>query len=616
MALGLLEVTAEVREIVQQATRLVLLDVDAGQGRQPPPVVARVHHVGVEAEPEPPVDALELDLFHVEAELVHAPEALVDAEPLVRRDHLLRDDLVPETVVPVDELVSGTERVELVVQVERCLHVEELPRHVVVRDPHVVSTLPVGEVAVQLPCLRIDEVGRERPGVPPEQRVREGAVPPVEADEVQANEQASQRVDELQPCIGDATDEEEPVRQGELEVAGDEHVLQRFTVRRPPVPHRPDRLDHGQGFLLEAAEETVLTRREPWWQLLQGVDGSVVLDEADDVPVDAARDLDEALVVPLLERPLPRQVQEVRMPGTGGELETQFDLASSPAERYCGRTGRCPAARARDGHGACMPELPDVEGWRRHLTEHASGQRVRRVEVPDATVLRNTTPQGLGRALKDQRLGEPWRHGKWLFLPVGEQETSVVLHFGMTGELRWAPHRDGEDRDRHDHVVLDCEDGELRVNLQRKFGGVWLARDEADRRDVTGTLGPDATEVDGELLASRLEDRRGGIKSALMDQEVIAGLGNLLVDEVLWSARMHPRAKVHDLDDGAIRALAGAIGEVLERSIPTGRVPPQEGTVTRARDTQEPRCPRCGTELTRSTVAGRTTYHCPDCQPL
>lgn len=111
-----------------------------------------------------------------------------------------------------------------------------------------------------------------------------------------------------------------------------------------------------------------------------------------------------------------------------------------------------------------MPELPDVEGYRRFLSKHAQGRLVTAVRVLDREIVRNRTPQGLGRALAGHRFAEPGRHGKWLIAPVGQAQ--LLLHFGMTGELRWADSEQG--RDCHDRMIFVCSGGELREPLVRR----------------------------------------------------------------------------------------------------------------------------------------------------
>ena len=258
-----------------------------------------------------------------------------------------------------------------------------------------------------------------------------------------------------------------------------------------------------------------------------------------------------------------------------------------------------------------MPELPDVEGYRRVLARHAKGRRIERVEVPDRELLRNASPQTLGRALRGRRFGPPGRHGKWLVAPV--DGAALLLHFGMTGLLEWAER--GSPRHVHDRMTFACEGGgELRYRNMRRFGGVWLARSEEDREAVVGALGPDAAGLDRDDFHALLERRRGGVKAALMDQRLLAGLGNLLTDEILWRARIDPRTPVARLGRRRRDSLHRALRETLHRSLPTGRVPPAEGWLTRARDEPDPRCPRCGASLRKATVAGRTACWCPRCQ--
>jgi formamidopyrimidine-DNA glycosylase len=254
-----------------------------------------------------------------------------------------------------------------------------------------------------------------------------------------------------------------------------------------------------------------------------------------------------------------------------------------------------------------LPELPDVEGFRRYLSRHAAGHRIRRVEVPDREIVRNRTPQALGRAVRSERFAEPGRHGKWLVAPVGEVE--MLLHFGMTGGLRWAS--DAADRHRHDRLIFVCDDGELRYNNMRRFGGVWLARDTAERDAITGPLGPDAATLDRDEFQRLVSHRRGAIKAALMDQRLIAGIGNLLSDEILWRARVHPATPVAALGPARRHRLYESLHATVAESIRYGRVPHGERWLTRVRDDRDAHCPRCGSRLRRATIAGRTSVWCP-----
>lgn len=257
-----------------------------------------------------------------------------------------------------------------------------------------------------------------------------------------------------------------------------------------------------------------------------------------------------------------------------------------------------------------MPELPDVEGFRRYFARHAAGRKILSIDVPDRAMVRNRSPQAFARTLDGRRLGAPRRHGKWLTAPADGVE--LLLHFGMTGLLHWAAPT--EERHRHDRVIFICEGGELRYNNMRRFGGIWLARDERERDGVTGPLGPDAIDLDREQFDRLIERRRGGIKAALMDQRLIAGIGNLLADEILWRACVHPSTPVSKLGGRKRPELYTALHAAVTESIRYGRVPHGERWLTRVRDERHPLCPRCGTPLLRGTIAGRTAVWCPRCQ--
>lgn len=258
-----------------------------------------------------------------------------------------------------------------------------------------------------------------------------------------------------------------------------------------------------------------------------------------------------------------------------------------------------------------MPELPDVEGFRRYLARHARGRRIERVHVPDRELVRNRSPQALGRALAGERFGTPRRHGKWLIAPVGDNE--LLLHFGMTGFLRWSA--GGDECDRHDRVIFACEGGELRYNNMRRFGGAWLARDREEREHVSGPLGPDAQNLDRDAFAELLAGRRGGtVKAALMDQRLLAGVGNLLSDEALWRARIHPATPVGSLGTQRRHRLHDALQTTITESNRHGRIPPKASWLTGARDDRPGQCPRCAGTLRRSRLAGRTACWCPRCQ--
>jgi len=260
-----------------------------------------------------------------------------------------------------------------------------------------------------------------------------------------------------------------------------------------------------------------------------------------------------------------------------------------------------------------VPELPDVEHHRRTVAEHATGQRVERVAINDPALLEGTSPQGLGRSLVGRTVTAPRRHGKWLILEFdGEDGPHLLVHFRMTGRLVW--HEDGEVAG-DDAVALHLEHGVLAYRSERRLGAVWYLPPGTEREEVTGPLGPDAVTLDRNGLAEVLGDRRGGLKSALLDQARIAGLGNELVDEVLWRSRLHPRRRAASLEPDELDALHQQLRIVLRRAIRAGHVPAGPTWLNGQRAEREPRCPDCGGPLVRERIAGRTTLWCPTEQP-
>jgi formamidopyrimidine-DNA glycosylase len=258
-----------------------------------------------------------------------------------------------------------------------------------------------------------------------------------------------------------------------------------------------------------------------------------------------------------------------------------------------------------------VPELPDVEGFRRELAKTLPGRRIQGVDVRDAGVLRNTSARALARNLVGHRFETPGRHGKWLILPT--DGPILLVHSGMTGYPYYAA--DGTDEKGYERLVFELDKGELRYADLRKLRGVWLAANEDEVARVTGPQGPDALDVDLRAFTDTLRGRRGRLKPALMDQSVVAGLGNLLTDEICWQARLHPSRPLASLGDDDIRNLHTTMKRVLRTSVRHGRVPGLPRWLTRVRDDPDPSCPRCGTRLARARIGGRTSLWCPRCQP-
>lgn len=259
-----------------------------------------------------------------------------------------------------------------------------------------------------------------------------------------------------------------------------------------------------------------------------------------------------------------------------------------------------------------MPELPDVEIYRRHLDRHAIGRAVVEVHAPSPEILRHTSPHALGRQLHGQRLEESGRHGKYLFARYAPGHW-LVMHFGMTGRL--ASVQASDELPPHTDLVLALDDGSrLAYVAPRKLGMVDSAEDPRTFAAEQG-LGPDALALGRREFEELAAGRRGGVKCWLMNQEIMAGIGNVYSDETLFQARLHPKTAVAALDSAELGNLFSSLSRVLTTAIEAGADPerrPDDFLLPHRR--RGATCPRCGTGIERIQACGRGAFYCPGCQ--
>jgi len=257
-----------------------------------------------------------------------------------------------------------------------------------------------------------------------------------------------------------------------------------------------------------------------------------------------------------------------------------------------------------------MPELPEVEHAARVLRAAIVGRRIVRVRVLHPS-LRAKLPPGDQRRLVGRTVRDVVRRGKHQVIHLTDG-TALVAHFRMTGD--WAIGRAGDERAPYARAELELDDG-TRVSLADSRALATLVRAD-DLASVLPVLGPEPDDraLTPASLASTLARRRGAIKPALLDQRVLAGVGNIYAAEALWRARIDPRAAACALDTVQLRRLLDAIRTVLRRA-PAGRY--QADTATsrwNVYDREGLTCRRCGGTVRRIVQAGRSTYYCPTCQ--
>ena len=266
-----------------------------------------------------------------------------------------------------------------------------------------------------------------------------------------------------------------------------------------------------------------------------------------------------------------------------------------------------------------MPELPEVQTIADALAPLIVGQAITAVSVLWAGVVDRPEPALFVDALCGRRILEVGRRGKYLLFRL-DDDRWLVMHLRMTGEMRVVPMSDP--LDRHDHLVFRLEDGqEWRFRDQRKFGRAYLVDDPAQ---IVGRLGPEplSPAFTASHLAVVLAGRRAPIKSLLLDQRIVAGIGNIYADESLYRARIHPLIEGGALDEAQREALVGAVRTVIQEALlemgttlrdyrrPDGSLGNFQNRLQVFRRTDEP-CPSCGAPIRRIVVGGRSTHFCP-----
>jgi formamidopyrimidine-DNA glycosylase len=259
-----------------------------------------------------------------------------------------------------------------------------------------------------------------------------------------------------------------------------------------------------------------------------------------------------------------------------------------------------------------MPELPEVETFKRYLDSTSLHQRIANVEVRDAYVLKGVSARELARRLKGRQFKDSHRHGKHLFVRAGDK-LWLRLHFGMTGWLQYLK-RDEKTPNTARVLFGFANNRRLAFDDQRKFGEVELIKDIDEFLQRRG-IGPDALNVGRSEFKAIFRTHRGAVKAILLNQQLIAGIGNLYADEILFRARMHPATEAERMSDKDLARLFRATRHVLARAIALktdfNRLPKSWLLTRRGR---RGKCPRCGRTLRSATIGGRTSWFCTHCQ--
>ena len=267
-----------------------------------------------------------------------------------------------------------------------------------------------------------------------------------------------------------------------------------------------------------------------------------------------------------------------------------------------------------------MPELPEVETTVRGLARVLQGRRIARVEArrPD---LRRALPVDLGQRLTGARVTGLRRRAKYGLIDTDRGDT-LVFHLGMSGRWRIDP----SEIEKHDHFIMETDEGRrLALNDPRRFGSLDLVgSDHLEEWAPFRALGPEPLDLNARELQRRLAGRTAAIKLLLLDQRIVAGLGNIYVCEALYRAGIHPRRVGGSISLNRLKRLVPAIHDVLAEAIEAGgstlrdfASPDGELGYFSKRfavyDREGQDC-ACGGTVKRIIQGGRSTFYCPTCQ--
>jgi len=269
-----------------------------------------------------------------------------------------------------------------------------------------------------------------------------------------------------------------------------------------------------------------------------------------------------------------------------------------------------------------MPELPEVETIKNELAPRVVGQSFTKVTISDVRLVCGGSAEEIRRGLIEQKIESLERRGKYLIFHLSNGR-SLIMHLRMTGSLLLNP----KDMDRYARAIFHLSNGHRLVfNDRRRLG---LIRLVDDTKAVVGKLGPeplDESFTPG-VLEQRLSRHHIPVKGALLDQCIVAGIGNMYADEALFAARINPLRKTDDLSPAEVRTLHNCIRRVLGAAIgnkgasvdtyvrPEGELGTAHFNFKVAHKGSEP-CPVCGGTIERCVVQNRGSYFCPSCQPL
>jgi formamidopyrimidine-DNA glycosylase len=259
-----------------------------------------------------------------------------------------------------------------------------------------------------------------------------------------------------------------------------------------------------------------------------------------------------------------------------------------------------------------VPELPEVETFKRYVDSYTLHQIIKTIIIRDPRVLK-VTETYFKKSLTGKSFISTKRHGKYLFIKVNS--LFLIFHFGMSGDVAY--YNDIEEEPLHSRILFEFTNGNfLSYISQRMFGRVDLTKNIEDFINKK-KLGPDAFDMEFEEFKKSIHKRTALTKAALMNQQIIAGIGNIYSDEILFQAKIHPKTKINEIDDTKLRELFDVIKRVLKVGIEKkGELSTYPYDFLIPHRNKEDKCPHCGINIERFKISQRHGFFCPNCQKL
>ncbi len=273
-----------------------------------------------------------------------------------------------------------------------------------------------------------------------------------------------------------------------------------------------------------------------------------------------------------------------------------------------------------------MPELPEIETIKNVIEPQIKGLIIKKITVNRSEVIAQPKDDEFCKAVTGQEISDMTRRGKFLILHL-KNKSRIILHLRMTGCLLVTPL--DYPIEKHTHIIMHLNNGmELRFSDIRRFGRFWLIQDgEEDTFSGIGKLGlePLSRECNAEYLKSKFGKRKKKIKECLLDQSVIAGIGNIYSDEILFLAKICPARSADSLTEKEWERLAEMIPECLYYFIEKNHIEQEDYLQTKGQDYRNTpflqvyghageSCTNCGEILVRVVISGRSSVYCPNCQ--